>query len=156
MKNLPIAATSLAFLVIVAFSQAAQAEVYGAPAKEEAETGESNRGIRGVRVVSKNKPRVTSAAGASEKYGGMTRTWKISNNDHLSETLENWAKEAGYQFVWDAGDLQATSDIALEGSFEEAITSVVNALNSSGQEGLRAKFYQNNVLRIVDTSKGNK
>lgn len=88
-------------------------------------------------------------AGAA-KTANTTTHWKIQSGEKMSEAFARWAMAANWQMIWEAPDLVAQANISLEGSFENAVGKIVDALNRNGS-GLQAKFYaSNSVLRIVE------
>lgn len=79
-----------------------------------------------------------------------TSTWQIKAGDRVAETLAQWAKTGGWQLAWEGPDLLAQADASLGGTFEQAVTELVRALNRSGVV-LRPIFYEGNrVLRITE------
>ena len=77
-------------------------------------------------------------------------TWQIKAGDRVAETLAQWAKTGGWQLAWEGPDLLAQADASLGGTFEQAVTELVRALNRSGA-GLRPIFYEGNrMLRITE------
>jgi hypothetical protein len=79
------------------------------------------------------------------------RTWQLSVSDHTVKTaLARWAKEDGWQLVWDVPiDFGVDADATLHGTFEQALQAVVDALKKS-ETPIQAVMYRGNkVLRIV-------
>ena len=56
-------------------------------------------------------------------------TWVVGPNTSLRSQLEDWAIRAGWTLVWEepAYDVILKSGVALSGSFEEAITSLMES-----------------------------
>ena len=78
-------------------------------------------------------------------------TWRLELSDHTVKTaLTRWAKEAGWQLVWDAPvDFGIDASATVTGSFEDALQSVVQALQKT-ETPIQAILYRGNkVLRIV-------
>lgn len=77
--------------------------------------------------------------------------WAITPGKRLSETLEQWGKEAGWQsVVWEAPDMVAEMGASFDGTFEEAVTHAMESLARSGTH-LKAVFYSGNrVVRIME------
>jgi len=97
-----------------------------------------------------------SASQASRVDKGQTAnatsTWRIRNGDKLSETLASWGRVAGWQGVfWEASEMASEIDVSFVGSFEDAVTQTIEALNRHGVQ-LRVIFYGGNkVVRIVES-----
>ncbi|HTH73833.1 MAG TPA: toxin co-regulated pilus biosynthesis Q family protein [Trinickia sp.] len=79
------------------------------------------------------------------------REWHLSLADHTVKTaLTRWAKEDGWQLVWDVPlDFGVDADATVTGTFEQALQAVVDALKKS-ETPIQAILYRGNkVLRIV-------
>lgn len=79
------------------------------------------------------------------------RAWQLSVSDHTVKTaLARWAKEDGWQLVWDVPiDFGVDADATIHGTFEQALQAVVDALKKS-ETPIQAVMYRGNkVLRIV-------
>lgn len=89
--------------------------------------------------------------GASGVATQASKTWSITPGKRLSETLEHWGREAGWQSViWEAPDMVAEIGATFEGTFEEAVASTMESLTRSGTQ-LKAVFYSGNkVVRIME------
>lgn len=79
------------------------------------------------------------------------RTWHLSLSDHTVKTvLTRWAKEDGWQLVWDVPiDFGVDADAAVTGTFEQALEAVVEALKKSDTPIQAVLYRGNKVLRIV-------
>lgn len=82
------------------------------------------------------------------------RTWSMGRGEKISEAFNRWSGEAGWQGVfWEAPDLIAELDVSVSGSFEDAVSQVINSLVKQGVQ-LRAVIYGGNkVVRIVESGK---
>lgn len=79
------------------------------------------------------------------------KQWHLSVSDHTVKTaLTRWAKEDGWQLVWDVPlDFGVDADATVTGTFEQALQAVVEALKKS-ETPIQAILYRGNkVLRIV-------
>jgi hypothetical protein len=79
------------------------------------------------------------------------RAWHLSVSDHtVKAALARWAKEDGWQLVWDVPiDFGVDADATVHGTFEQALQAVVDALKKS-ETPIQAVMYRGNkVLRIV-------
>jgi hypothetical protein len=56
-------------------------------------------------------------------------TWVVGPNASLRSQLEDWATRAGWTLIWEepSYDVILKSGVALSGSFEEAITSLMES-----------------------------
>jgi Toxin co-regulated pilus biosynthesis protein Q len=94
------------------------------------------------------------ASAPPRKAAGVTKAptrWSMSERDRtLRIALERWSQEAGWRLLWELGvdyRLEATSSI--EGTFEEAISTVVTNMDRA-EVPPKAIFYRGNqVLRVV-------
>lgn len=76
--------------------------------------------------------------------------WRIRTGDKISSVMSSWCKANGWSLVWDAPEIVAEADVAVEGKFEGVIEMIVEALNRGGA-GVRALLYDaNHVLRITE------
>lgn len=79
------------------------------------------------------------------------RAWHLSVSDHtVKAALTRWATEDGWQLVWDVPiDFGVDADATVNGTFEQALQAVVDALKKS-ETPIQAVMYRGNkVLRIV-------
>ncbi|MEC5215860.1 hypothetical protein RCH09_000794 [Actimicrobium sp. GrIS 1.19] len=79
------------------------------------------------------------------------RTWATAATDRtVQNTLARWAMAAGWQMVWELPqDFSVEAAASVDGSFEDAVTAVMQSLQS-GETPVTAIFYDGNrVLRIV-------
>lgn len=79
------------------------------------------------------------------------RSWHLSLSDHTVKTvLTRWAKEDGWQLVWDVPiDFGVDADATVTGTFEQALEAVVEALKKSDTPIQAVLYRGNKVLRIV-------
>lgn len=76
--------------------------------------------------------------------------WKIQAGDRISDKFNEWAKASNWTLAWDTAEVISEGNLNYSGSFDEAVITVIDALNNSGSN-LKAKFYEdNNVLRITE------
>ncbi|NRF68447.1 TcpQ domain-containing protein [Aquincola sp. S2] len=80
-----------------------------------------------------------------------TTQWTIATSDAtVKSAIARWAKTAGWQLVWELPvDYSIGANATLNGSFEEAVETVVRSMQGA-ETPMKAVFYRgNNVLRIV-------
>jgi hypothetical protein len=79
------------------------------------------------------------------------RIWEMRVSDGSVRTaLQRWAREAGWQFIWDVPtDFTVDADATIHGTFEEALREVAEALRNS-QVPIQVVMYSGNrVLRVI-------
>ncbi|MGY8527628.1 toxin co-regulated pilus biosynthesis Q family protein [Paracidovorax citrulli] len=76
--------------------------------------------------------------------------WSINQNDkNVREALHRWARNSGWQLAWDISkDIEITGEAEYRGSFEEALTQLLQDLQGA-EVALSACVYDNNMARIV-------
>lgn len=81
----------------------------------------------------------------------VSRTWRLDVADRTVKTaLSRWAKEAGWQLVWEVPvDFGIDADATITGTFEDALHSVVRALDKSDTPIQAILYKGNKVLRVV-------
>lgn len=86
----------------------------------------------------------------ARRAGVPQGSWSILRADaFLSKTLVRWGKAAGWQVSWDASnDFPVTVEANFSGSFEDAVTHVVNAISGTDYP-IKATFHSNNVVQIT-------
>lgn len=77
--------------------------------------------------------------------------WQMRSSDgSVRNTLERWAKEAGWQFVWDApADFTIDATATIHGTLEDALRQVVKALAGSRVPIQIVMYKRNRVLRVI-------
>lgn len=117
-------------------------------------------------TVTSARPSTTAAAAAASAYplpsvrltepaSAMTQTWDAPIGSTLRQSVEAWAKRAGWQVVWEPDDLDYPIEAALHfrGTFAEAIAQVFPLY-----DGARRAFIVdgNSSQRIVHVSERKK
>ncbi|WP_145012782.1 TcpQ domain-containing protein [Pseudomonas oryzihabitans] len=117
-------------------------------------------------AVPSAKPSTTAAAAAASAYSlpsvrltepasAMTQTWDAPIGSTLRQSVEAWAKRAGWQVVWEPDDLDYPIEAALHfrGTFAEAVAQVFPLY-----DGARRSFIVdgNSSQRIVHVSERKK
>lgn len=78
--------------------------------------------------------------------------WQINKGDNIPDKLTQWGKANGVAVSWEAQELEAEANVAVTGTFYEAVTAIIDGLNSSGQH-LHPTLYEfenNKALRITE------
>lgn len=80
-----------------------------------------------------------------------SHTWRLEVSDRTVKTaLSRWAKEAGWQLVWEVPvDFGIDADATITGTFDDALHAVVHALDKSDTPIQAILYKGNKVLRIV-------
>ncbi len=82
-------------------------------------------------------------------------SWTVKLEDGtLSKTFARWAREAGWQLLWEMPvDFRIDANTRVEGEFEQAVTAVADSL-AGAETPMQVVLYRgNHVIRV--TSKGN-
>lgn len=79
----------------------------------------------------------------------VTDNWTYTPSDkYVSVTFARWAKQAGYQLVWQAdNDFEIQSSGSLSGGFKHSVNEVLKSFAKSDHP-LKAEWYKNNVVVI--------
>jgi hypothetical protein len=94
---------------------------------------------------------VTSTLVNAEPQADASQVWEMRESDgSVRSALQRWAKDAGWQFIWDVPtDFRVDANATIHGSLEQALGAVVDALGSA-QVPIQAVLYKGNrVLRII-------
>lgn len=92
-----------------------------------------------------------AAAQAAQTVSPEPTHWRVDVSDRTLKTaLTRWSDGAGWQLVWElAVDFPIEARAEIDGSFEEAVGTVVKSMERSNAP-MKAVFYRGNkVLRIV-------
>ncbi|HTH58527.1 MAG TPA: toxin co-regulated pilus biosynthesis Q family protein [Paraburkholderia sp.] len=84
------------------------------------------------------------------------QVWELRESDgSVRNALQRWAREAGWQFVWDVPtDFTVDANATIHGSLDEALREVVDAL-SNAQVPIQIVMYKGNrVLRVIPKGAG--
>ncbi len=81
----------------------------------------------------------------------VSRSWRLELADRTVKTaLGRWAKEAGWQLVWEVPvDFGIDAEATVTGTFDEALHAIVRALDKSDTPIQAILYKGNKVLRIV-------
>jgi hypothetical protein len=102
-------------------------------------------------VTSTSMPTSTSTPVNAEPQADASQVWEMRESDgSVRSALQRWAKDAGWQFIWDVPtDFRVDANATIHGSLEQALGAVVDALGSA-QVPIQAVLYKGNrVLRII-------
>lgn len=96
-------------------------------------------------------PTVSVAAAPALPAAPAVSEWRIEPSDRtVKDAMARWAKEAGWQFIWDVPtDYAVDASATVRGTLEDALHAVVQALQRS-QVPIQVILYKGNkVLRVV-------
>lgn len=84
------------------------------------------------------------------KNKSPVRTWKILLSDKvISNTLERWAEQGGYQLVWKSDhDFEITSSAVITGTMRDSFNLVLLSFVDSNSP-IKATWYKNKVIVIT-------
>lgn len=94
---------------------------------------------------------VSEAATVARTASPSERAWNITPADRtIKGALARWAREAGWQFVWDVPtDFAVDASATINGTLEDALNAVAQALKRS-QVPIQVILYEGNkVIRVV-------
>lgn len=78
------------------------------------------------------------------------RVWRVLLSDKvISNTLERWAEQGGYQLVWKSNhDFEITSSAVITGTIKESFNQVLLSFIDSNSP-IKATWYKNKVIVIT-------
>lgn len=96
-------------------------------------------------ITERQKPLVTTS-----NNNHVLKTWTILLSDKvISNTLERWAEQGGYQLVWKSNhDFEITSSAVITGSIKNAFNQVLLSFVDSSSP-IKATWYSNKVIVIT-------
>jgi hypothetical protein len=92
-----------------------------------------------------------AAAAPRAAVKGPAPRWSLNESDKtLKAALERWSQTAGWRLLWELGvDYRIGAAATVDGSFEDAVSTVMHNLNQA-EVPPKAIFYRGNqVVRIV-------
>jgi hypothetical protein len=107
--------------------------------------------------LTQGMPPAGASAGADAASAPQAQqVWELRESDgSVRNALQRWAREAGWQFVWDVPtDFTVDANATIHGSLDEALREVVDAL-SNAQVPIQIVMYKGNrVLRVIPKGAG--
>lgn len=77
-------------------------------------------------------------------------SFEIEKGKHVDEQLRAYAKQSGWNLVWQAPDYVLDQRMTLQGDFEASLLSFLKGANEAGTR-LRAVFYRGNkTVRVME------
>jgi hypothetical protein len=93
-------------------------------------------------------PKILPASASKKK--AIIKSWKVLLSDKvISNTLERWAEQGGYQLVWKSNhDFEITSSAIITGTIRDAFNQVLLSFVDSNSP-IKATWYKNKVIVIT-------
>ena len=114
------------------------------PAKPPASKSGGSRGSGTVRSLAAAGLLILAGGGALADGGGESANWAVLADSSLRASLQGWAESAGWTLVWEGPfDFRIQVSAEFEGSFEEAVAALVDAVHLS-DPGLAVTLYRGN------------
>lgn len=90
---------------------------------------------------------LTTQPALADKAG--SDAWHVRAGSSLHDVLQGWSQRQGWEFVWDApGDYRLRASAVLHGDFENAVTTLADAVSQTNPD-LNVTLYQGNrVLHV--------
>ena len=84
------------------------------------------------------------------KPKGPSSNWAVPADASLRESLEGWSEAAGWTVVWDSKtDYRIRVSATFSGTFESAVSELINAVHVTNPEIAVTLYRGNNVLHAV-------
>lgn len=81
----------------------------------------------------------------------FVQAWSIKQGELFSTALTGWAKQAGWHgLLWETSELESDLPQTFNGSFEEALTKIIEGLASQGIPIHAVMYEGNRVVRIME------
>lgn len=109
-----------------------------------ASKSKGSRGSGTVRSLAAAGMLMLAGGGALADGGGESANWAVLADSSLRASLQGWAESAGWTLVWEGPfDFRIQVSAEFEGSFEEAVAALVDAVHLS-DPGLAVTLYRGN------------
>ena len=109
-----------------------------------ASKSKGSRGSGTVRSLAAAGLLMLAGGGAMAVGGGESANWAVLADSSLRASLQGWAESAGWTLVWEGPfDFRIQVSAEFEGSFEEAVAALVDAVHLS-DPGLAVTLYRGN------------
>ncbi|MDE0111014.1 MAG: toxin co-regulated pilus biosynthesis Q family protein [Albidovulum sp.] len=103
-------------------------------------------------AVPMNIPAASADASLSESEGAQMLGWAVLEGSSLRLSLEGWSDAAGWTLVWDSpADYRLGASAAFSGSFENAVSNLLNAIYPTAPEIVATLYRGNYVLHIASS-----
>jgi hypothetical protein len=79
--------------------------------------------------------------------------WTVNPGVNLLSVLTEWGNDAGWQIAWEAPkDYTVGANFSAAGSYEDAVTALIEVINRNGINLHATLYYGNQVLRVIKAS----
>lgn len=114
------------------------------PTKSPAAQSGGSRGPGTMRSLAAVGLLILAGGGALADGGAAPSNWAVLADSSLRASLQGWAESAGWTLVWEGPfDFRIQVSAEFEGSFEEAVAALVDAVHLS-DPGLAVTLYRGN------------
>ncbi len=113
-------------------------------AKQPSAKSKGNRGPGTIRSLAAAGLLILAGGGALADGSAAPANWAVLADSSLRASLQGWAEAAGWTLVWEGPfDFRIQVSAEFEGSFEEAVAALVDAVHLS-DPGLGVTLYRGN------------
>lgn len=83
-----------------------------------------------------------------------SEVWAVLSGGSLKGTIEGWARASGWTVVWDNPvDYRIRASAAFQGTFEQAVAGLVDAIHQASPELTVTLYRGNRVLHVEDAAR---
>lgn len=83
-----------------------------------------------------------------------SEVWAVLSGGSLKGTIEGWARASGWTVVWDNPvDYRIRASAAFQGTFEQAVAGLVDAIHQARPELTVTLYRGNRVLHVEDAAR---
>ena len=98
-------------------------------------------------------PDTVPAEGAHVEVS-QNEVWAVLSGGSLKSTIEGWARVSGWTVVWDNPvDYRIRASATFQGTFEEAVARLVDAIHQASPELTVTLYRGNRVLHVEDAAR---
>lgn len=84
----------------------------------------------------------------------QSEVWAVMSGGSLKSTVEGWARVSGWTVVWDNPvDYRIRASAIFQGTFEEAVALLVDAIHQASPELTVTLYRGNRVLHVEDAAR---
>ena len=84
----------------------------------------------------------------------QNEVWAVLSGGSLKSTIEGWARVSGWTVVWDNPvDYRIRASATFQGTFEEAVARLVDAIHQASPELTVTLYRGNRVLHVEDAAR---
>ena len=84
----------------------------------------------------------------------QNEVWAVLSGGSLKSTIEGWARVSGWTVIWDNPvDYRVRASATFQGTFEEAVARLVDAIHQASPELTVTLYRGNRVLHVEDAAR---